>query len=55
MYSHKSYIVNFESMTTEIIKLNSIKNNLQSLFNNLRNKFQSAKNYDITLVIQETT
>lgn len=40
-------------MSTEIIKLNSFKSNLQGLFSGLLAKFQSPKNYDITLVIQE--
>ena len=39
-------------MSTEIIKLSSIKNNLQSIFNNLVTRFKGSKNYDITLVIQ---
>lgn len=41
------------SMSTEIIKLNSFKSNLQGLFSGLLAKFKSPKNYDITLVIQE--
>lgn len=40
------------SMSTEIIKLNSFKSNLQGLFNGLLAKFKSNNQYDITLVIQ---
>jgi len=39
-------------METEIIKLNSLKNGLQSLFGNLAAKFRSKKNYDITVIMQ---
>ena len=41
-------------MSTEIIKLNSFKNNLQSIFSTLVSKFRSPQSYDITLVIQES-
>jgi hypothetical protein len=41
-------------MSTEIIKLNSFKNNLQSIFATLVSKFRSPQSYDITLVIQES-
>lgn len=40
-------------MSTEIIKLNSFKHNLQNIFNTVMAKFRSPQNYDITLVIQE--
>lgn len=39
-------------METEIIKANSITHSLQSLFSNLAAKFQSKKNYDITVILQ---
>ena len=40
-------------MSTEVIKLNSLKSNVQSIFNSIVSKFRSPHNYDITLVIQQ--
>ena len=40
-------------METEIIKLNSVKNSLNSLFENLAAKFRPNKNYDVTVILQQ--
>ena len=40
-------------MPTEIIKLSSLRNNLEAVFNGLINKFRGSSNYEITMVIQE--
>ena len=40
-------------MTTEIIKVNSFRNNVQAIFANLLSRFKGQNSYDLTLVIKQ--